>query len=60
LLKALGVVGDVRKMAEFVASGIDDEEGKGLVSHVTTHVHRETIEIGLEQVLRVDPRPSRG
>ncbi|MDY7078660.1 MAG: hypothetical protein SXV54_17235 [Chloroflexota bacterium] len=42
-------------MAQFVASGIDGEEGKGLVSHVTTNARRQAVEIGLEQVLRFDP-----
>ena len=47
-------------MSQLLASGVGAQESEGLVSHVTAYVHRQAIKLGLEQMLRVDPRPSRG
>jgi hypothetical protein len=60
LLETTGVVGDMQEMPQFFTGGVDGAECESLVSHVTANIHRQAVEMGLEQILRFDPRPSRG
>jgi len=59
LLETWRIVGRTQ-MTQFITGSIASEQGEDVISHVATDIHRQTVEIGLEQVLHVNPRYSRG
>ena len=57
LLETLRIIGSAQ-MAQPIAGSVNGEEGEDSISHVATYVHRQTVEIGLEQVLQSIPGPA--
>jgi hypothetical protein len=55
-LKAIGVVGTAFERAEDLLASIEGQSGEGLIRHVDTDVHRQPVQIGLEQFVGVYPR----